>query len=253
MNDGELDTHLTCKLPQYLQGLVRGWLAQSHSFRTFALANVRKILSKIEGAKGDEDKADVVAELDVANAMLAAPFFSLTYEPYGRSGLRNPDFLVDSEGLDSFHLEVKRIREPTAALNASATAMETGDCVPCWEIPYTQKEWRKFSDHLLGCLEQLRPNSANILAIVIHSSTHEPIEMGEALYHLREADGADSYLKSKGFSGREEFLQQMRTLSAVVVLSIWKPIRREPRNYVWENDDSECRLPSSCVEHLRMM
>lgn len=44
-----------------------------------------------------------------------------------------------------------------------------------------QDEWKKYSDKLCDCLRQLRPNTANVLALRITSSTHRPSGLFEAI------------------------------------------------------------------------
>src|SRR5207249_4238028 len=146
-------------------------------------------------------------------------------------------------------LEVKRVRETKAMLEIMQAAPDGGP-YGSWEIPYTQRESFKFSDLITGCLGQLRHGTANVLAVAIHSSTHDAYDLKDALTGLRKAAAAgnDEYFREKGFEGAMDFLGEVRKLSAVVVKSIWIPIGgREVRNFVWPNSHAEVQLEEGVI------
>jgi hypothetical protein len=125
-----------------------------------------------------------------------------------------------------------------------------------WPVPYTQRESFKLSDLLLSCLGQLLPGMANVLAVRIHSSTHELQDLPEAIFALRaRARSRDNdYFQAKGFEHAEDFLIQAEALSAVMVKSSWTPIPSRPsRNYVWCNRSAEVPLKNSVLAHLKAM
>jgi len=158
--------------------------------------------------------------------------------------------------LDEFHLEVKRVRETEAMLKIRQAALGAGHAV--WPLPYTQRESFKFTDLITGCLRQLRHGTANVLAVAIHSSTHDAYDLKDALNELRRAAaaGKNEYFREKGFEGATDFLGEVRTLCAVVVKNIWVPIPiggREVRNFVWPNSHAEVQLEEGVIDHLRSM
>ena len=320
---------------------IRQWLSSSHGFRAFARDNAKKIYCKLCTATEAEDRGDVLAEVEFACCFLADPRFSLQYEPYGTADGRNPDFRVCATGLQDFHLEVKRIREPEAAQRIkefiqtlvegikqvpsslgfciaimdidepSKFASRLRDATPsvvalciqavqesenriepdeemvfpilgfekeirltvtelpgkspasptaylggCIQIPYTQKESFKFSENIVRCIGQLRPETANVLAVKIDSSTHDPRELRESINELwkKARNGHDSYFSDNKAKGAADFLDLARALSAVVVKSIWAPDRVEERhNFIWCNPDATIPLSSDILEHLRSM
>ncbi len=232
------------------------WVSTSPPFCKFIQDNADKIHRKFSNAKEPADQGDVLAELDIAHRVLTFPCFSLLYEPYGSSGKRNPDFLVRAGNWGEFHLEVKRVRETQTMLKSQQAALDAG--LGVWPLTYTQRESFKFSDLITGCLGQLRHGTANVLAVAIHSSTHDAYDLKDALNELRRAAaaGKNEYFREKGFEGARDFLSEVRTLSAVVVKSIWIPIPiggKEVRNFVWSNSHAEVQLEEGVIDHIRSM
>ena len=93
------------------------WASSISAFSDFLAANESKILKKLNGAITDEDKKDVISELDIARRFLAYPDSMVSYEPYGGADRRNPDLLVKNPAFSDFNVEVKRIRESIATKN----------------------------------------------------------------------------------------------------------------------------------------
>jgi hypothetical protein len=123
-------------------------------------------------------------------------------------------------------------------------------------VAYTQKESHKFGDHVLGCLGQLRPGTANVLAVKIDSTPHDPEDLIQALHQLAQqvVAGQDEFFRHKGFAGSEDFSNRLMVLSAVVVKSIWSSDGGLiPRNVVWRNPRAAVSLEDGVVEHLRSM
>jgi hypothetical protein len=76
-------------------------------FEAFAKANAAKIASKIKRRPAAEDRADILAELEVAARLAANLRLAIEYEPLGDKG---PDFKVSAFGADAAFVEVKRLR-----------------------------------------------------------------------------------------------------------------------------------------------
>src|SRR5262249_39839972 len=102
--------------PVWASWKVRSWASKSAGFRDFARNNGTKVRRRFASAKDREDKDDVLAELEFAAAVAFDLRFVLCYEPYRPAGGRNPDFFVRADGLQDFHLEVKRIRETAGTI-----------------------------------------------------------------------------------------------------------------------------------------
>ena len=100
----------------------------------------------------------------------------------------------------------------------------------------------------------MRQGTGNVLAIMNHSSTHESMDLNGAIYALREGEGADSYLRNKGFEGgRPDFLAQLKMLSACVVLNRWEAREGQDKNHCWVHEEAYYPLPKDIVNHLRSM
>ena len=94
------------------------WTSSIPAFSDFLEVNESKILKKIKVAITDEDKKDVMSELDIAaRCLLAYPDSTVSYEPYGGAARRNPDLLVKNIAVFDFNVEVKRIRESASTKN----------------------------------------------------------------------------------------------------------------------------------------
>ena len=93
-------------------------------------------------------------------------------------------------------------------------------------------EWFKFTDDLCGKLRQLRPDSANVLAMRITSSTHHPnglLEAVRAIDRFVELRDDGFFQQKKQFAGVDDFRHQFTKLSAVCVIphtitetTLWK-------------------------------
>ena len=93
-------------------------------------------------------------------------------------------------------------------------------------------EWFKFTDELRGKLRQLRPDSANVLALRITSGTHRPSGLFEAVRSIGRfvRDGDDGFFQQKKqFASLDDFRHQFTKLSAVCVIphtltetTLWK-------------------------------
>ncbi|OGW54804.1 MAG: hypothetical protein A2Y81_10620 [Nitrospirae bacterium RBG_13_43_8] len=121
---------------------------------------------------------------------------------------------------------------------------------------YSQKEYRQFSDEILGKLGQMRPDMINILMISSDSDIHEPEALFQAIYSIAKLSNKkdDDFFIRKGFKGTADFLGQWRKLSGVVFRSIWVKIDDlQNRNLVWLNTYAQKKVPSPIIEYLQKM
>lgn len=86
------------------------WCDAHSSFANFVGQNVSKISRKIRLARCQEDEADVLAELELANLLVVNGQSLIEYEPFG-TGSANPDLRVTLRE-ESCCVEVKRINPP---------------------------------------------------------------------------------------------------------------------------------------------
>ena len=142
------------------------------------------------------------------------------------------------------HVPEKSPDTPTANFTARAPVL------------YTQRESFKFTDLVLNSLGQLRPDLPNLLTIRLHSTTHELEELPMAIAEIeRLAEEEDEhFFQKKGFKDIADYKQQVRYLSAVVVLPYWIKAGDDlPRNLVWCNPAATRPLHEAVVEYLRTM
>jgi hypothetical protein len=150
-----------------------------------------------------------------------------------------------------FEEEVRFTVEKIAGKSPASPTAYLGGVSP---VPYTQKESFKFTDLLCDCLGQLRPGLANVLAVRIHSCSHESQDFNEALHELGKRARAqdDEFFQKKGFLGAEDFLIQAKALSAVLIKSDWSPLSSDAEfNVVWRNRGAAILLKDQIVSLLK--
>lgn len=120
-------------------------------------------------------------------------------------------------------------------------------------IPYTNLEWRKFSDTIFEKLGQLHPKTGNVIMIGTQNATHEPEDLAQAIDKINEIvrERDETVLRSKGFEGLWDFLDQASRLSGVVFRSSFSPSNW--RNLVWTNDGATNALHGDIVAFLGNM
>ncbi len=124
-------------------------------------------------------------------------------------------------------------------------------------IFYTQNEHRKFGDIILESLRQLKPEMINVLFIGSNSSTHENRDILMAVKSInrnlrwRELN----FFSRRGFTDRQDFLQQTTKLSGVLFRSIWvsSSAQDKDRNFLWLNAGAKHPIPEEICEYLRRM
>jgi hypothetical protein len=154
---------------------------------------------------------------------------------------------VATKGFEELQLCLKQVPEkspdtPTAYFGRDSSTL------------YTQKESFKFTDLVLDSLGQLRSELPNVIAIRLHSPTHEPEELRMvAIPNIERSakEGDESFFQKKGFASIADYEQQVQHLSAVVVLPYW--LGDGVSNEVWCNPAATKPLPEAVVESLRTM
>ncbi len=176
---------------------VAGWLNASRRFRAFVEENLPKVHKKLRTASGPQATRDVLLELEVAYRLSSVKAHGLSYEPFGASGERGPDFAVAFNGRPWFLLEVTR-----STSGAGAPAERMGRAVG-------------------AKLGQLRPEGPNVVLVGTEGPPPEEDDLAAALAGLaREAESAEPvHFMRLGLRDRRAFFQRYERLSAVMVAS----------------------------------
>ncbi len=236
-------------LHPWISGELRRWYKKER-FRGFATSNAPKLIHKFNKAKLEEDKLDVLAELEIASGLLGGEGMNLDYEPFG-AGIRGPDFRV--RWSSEFYMEIKRIRQ-TPDMRAVKDAMPPDEIAPLWIIPYTDRESFKFSDLIVDCPRQFHPGLANVLAIKISSDTHDLSDFVTSVQELRGAarNGNDEYFRKNEYADAKDFLRKIGLLSAIVIKRKWVLLGQfSPCNPVWQNTGCDIPLAAEALELLK--
>lgn len=111
-----------------------------------------------------------------------------------------------------------------------------------------QDEWKKYSDKLCECLRQLRPKTANVLALRITSSTHRPSGLYEAVRSIDRLvrEGDEVFFQRKGFESINDFRHEFSKLSAVCVIP-----HEITETTLWKNPEGMYPLGESLAELFR--
>lgn len=207
---------------------IAGWLAGSRRYRAFAEAHRDKIRKKLRGAKDDEARRDVRAELAVAHLLLADRRIELAFEAYG-SGKPGPDFTVSYRGRRSFNLEVTR--------------------------PHATPEAPSYGGPLLAKLRQLPPSAPNAVLVAVEGDSAQAVDVAAATRALRtRADAKDEdFFAHRGFAGTRGFYERYLRLGAVVV---WcEGAAGDARAALWTNPSARIAVPEraarACLACLR--
>jgi hypothetical protein len=207
---------------------IAAWLAGSRRFRAFAEAHRDKIRKKLRGAKDEEARRDVRAELVVARLLLADRRIELAFEAYG-SGKPGPDFTVAYRGRPSFNLEVTR--------------------------PHRTPGAPGYGGPLLAKLRQLPPSAPNAVLLAIEGDSAEAFDVDAATRALRARADArdDDFFAHRGLTGTRGFYERYLRLGAVVV---WcEAAADEARAALWTNPSARIAVPEqaarACLARLR--
>ena len=205
------------------------WATRSPRFRAFAKASRDKIRKKLRGAKDDDARLDVRAELRAAMLLLTDRRIELAFEAYG-SVRGGPDFTVAFKGERPFNIEATRMRR---------TADATG-----------------FGGILLAKLRQLPPSVPNVLLVAIDGDRADAAPVGDAVQALRRrADRNDrDFFADRGFHGTRGFYERFHRLGAVVVAC--EAAVGGDRVAAWTNASARIPVPDpalrSCLRAFRV-
>lgn len=121
-------------------------------------------------------------------------------------------------------------------------------------IFYTQEEYRKFGDIVCEKLGQMQPNMINVLIVGSISSTHEREDMLHAIDSINDLllKNDDNFFIRKGFKSAEDFIDQMKNLSAILFRPIWIN-NSNYRNLLWPNENADFQLSEDIINFLRSM
>lgn len=154
--------------------------ATSKGFLKFAEAHASKVRKKVRRAVTLEERADLLAELDVAAFLLRDARFAVTYEPFHAPGRRGPDFEVVFKGHTTFHVEVTRPRLHGADAEHAAS---------------------KVARVLTDKVEQFPAGATNVLALVVPQDVNTPDLVPSAVRLLERASGDASLAARLGDVG----------------------------------------------------
>lgn len=216
-----------------LAPLLRQWCGESPQFIAFAEAHATKIHKKARLASGDDELADLLAELAVAAVLARDRRFAVVYEPYRASGQRGPDFHVLFKTHAPFHVEVTRLRlrEPAGDDQAGAAL--------------------KLARAVCDKIGQFPPGAMSLLAVVVPPRAQSD-ELAPAAIRLiesyaqRAASLASPELRPEGV---REYLRHRQRLSAIALCSFtdaWRPLLVK----LWQNPGAKHPLIPDVVRYL---
>ncbi|PYE56567.1 hypothetical protein [Deinococcus yavapaiensis] len=170
--------------------------ADSKAFVDFVEAHASKLRKKVRLAVSDEERADLLAELDVATFLGRDRRLVLTYEPFHAPDRRGPDFKVVFKGHSVFHVEVTRPR--------------------LRGVSHDQAVW-KVARVLCDKVGQLPPGAANLLVIVVPPESNTADLVPEAVGTIERAAG--NAASSARLAGVKTYGRDRARLGAVVLWS----------------------------------
>lgn len=189
-----------------------GWLAGSRRFAAFAATYRDKIRKKIRTARDEAALQDLRSELEIAYLLLAEPRFTMVYEPAGQGKARGPDFSVTYKGVNTFNIEVTRMR---------AAARPLGEGLPAAEREALERErtQERLQEIVVGKLQQMQAGAANVLVVVADgvAADEDDLKAALSMLRLRAEQSDDHVLKRGGFRGPPDFFQHYQRLSAVAL------------------------------------
>lgn len=120
----------------------------------------------------------------------------------------------------------------------------------------THNEFRKLGDEICdpAHLGQMLPGMINVLAITTHSSTHDELDLEQALDSLgeRAANGDDQFFINKRFRGTADFITQLERLSGILLVGAYFPVRSGP-TVLWSNNKAKFPLTKDVGNLLQAM
>jgi hypothetical protein len=196
------------------------WMAVEPRFAAFLDRHRDKIRKKARLAEDVERARDLLAELEIAHALLEQPRFELGYETYAAGKTRGPDFTVIYRGHVRFNVEVKRLRPASRAALAS-----------------------RLTDAVCAKLRQMPASTVNVLAVVA-SDPPDDAQLATLLRTLvAEAEVRNpAFLARHGYDSPRDFFTGFHRLSAVFVRA---PVADgdASRGSLWSNPQARHVLP----------
>lgn len=120
----------------------------------------------------------------------------------------------------------------------------------------THNEFRKLGDEICdpAHLGQMLPGMVNVLALTTDNSTHDELDLEQALTSLgeRAANGDDQFFIKKRFKGAADFITQLERLSGIVLAGAFFPVRSGP-TVLWCNNKAKHPVPKNIGNLLQAM
>jgi hypothetical protein len=192
-------------VPHLLSPSLNGWMSESVRFATFVETYRDKIRKKIRTARDPDSSQDLQAELETAYLLLREPRFDLAYEPYGRGGMRGPDFAVTFRTHTTFNVEVTRMRMALQELDPGRV----------------EQAGYRLADIVCSKLGQMPPGIMNLLVIMADSQAICELDIAQVLKQLKlRAEQKDPRLYQRHrFRNPADFFKYFQRLSGILVRS----------------------------------
>jgi len=221
--------------PHLLSPFVNRWMSESVRFVTFVETYRDKIRKKIRITRDADGFQDLQAELETAYLLLREPRFDLTYEPYGRGGMRGPDFAVTFRTHTTFNVEVTRMRMALQEIDPGQAGYRLGDII-------------------CSKLGQMPAGMMNLLVIMADSQAICELDVASALKRLKlRAEQKDPRLYQRHrFRNPADFFKYYQRLSGLLVRSAGDdPPGKCP--LLWLNSQAKHSLPRPICHSLERL
>lgn len=222
------------------------WVGTSKPFLAFAQNYTSKIRKKVRMCRDVEELYNLYVELRTAYLLLREPKFVVAYEPHAMALGRSADYAVTFRTNAVFHVEVTRLRlsQPEQMLDKEVPALEaTGEY-----------EARRLVDVVCDKVNQLAPDTPNILWIWSESQVIPTLELGQILLELkRRVDQRDPDLFARyGYTKPGDFTRYYQRLSAIILFGL-RPTVDPSVTSLWLNKDARYPLPLRVETILRAL
>lgn len=228
------------------------WLTTSKPFLAFVQTYLDKIRKKVRTCQNLDETYNLYCEVRTAYLLLQEPKFALTYEPAASQAGRSADFAVTFRTHTTFHVEVTRLsvsqleQQLYASLGTvdAATAAEPIDTLQ-------RNESRRLWDVVCDKIEQLAPDTPNVLWVWSESRMVHALDLGQVMSDLkRSVEQRDAALYARyGYEKPADFLRFFQRLSAIVLQDL--STQATPRPFLWwQNKDVRQPLPAKVPHPL---
>lgn len=245
MPDNELVSYIFDGQPHILAAPITRWLATCPRFRAFANEYRTKIRKKLRTTQEAEALRDLQAELETAYLLLKERRFAVVYEPVVKGTMRGPDFSVTFNRSLTFALEVTRIRNirrnEQLGLLPETNTQHHQDGRPAEPADLATR----LTDTVCNKLGQLQSGMANLLVVVVDSSSDE-IDLRSTMLRLKErAERKEQHLFSRhGWRGPSDFFKSYLRLS-MLLMRTHPEDEKHSRVTLWENPQAKYPLPAN--------